>query len=440
MMNRAIDDTSGARVATRGMLVLVALGTAVFDTGCSSTTAMRASASALAGSIWDHSRADSTPTYDLYAQNMAARVPAPAEPMLADADPARSRPKAEATADEPRPESVAAADPELRSAPTDKNVRITLGRPRSLPVLRDSKESEPAPPELMAASDPPPFAPAKPAEPPAPATAPGGEEEAPPLALAAAPRRPSASASRDPEHKLRTILDEAKRRLEALSTYQVNITRVERVGGRPQPEESVLLSVRRNPKAVRLEWPTGSSKGREVIYSTAINDKSMFVNMANSALPIPRMTIPIDSVLAMRNSRHTIAEAGFDTIFNNLQAQLVPPGETPPGGKLIYKGLQKPEQVDQSCHLIQRTTPTKEVWKVYLDAKSLMPVVVTAHQEDGELLERYTYTSLQANPDQLAAADAFDPDKRWGEAKGGLFSRIAKAAGETQAGSPTTTR
>ena len=235
-------------------------------------------------------------------------------------------------------------------------------------------------------------------------------------------------------------MDEAKRRLEAMSTYQVNITRSERVGSQLQPEEAVLLSVRRNPKAVRLEWPTGTSKGREVIYSTAINDKSMFVNMANSALPIPRMTIPIDSVLAMRNSRHTIAEAGFDTIFNNLHGQLVPAGETPPGGKLVYKGLQKPKEIDQTCHLIQRRTPTKELWQVYLDTKTLMPVVVTAHQEDGELLECYTYTGLQQNPEQLASADAFDPDKRWGEAKGGLFSRIAKAASETQGGSPTTTR
>lgn len=437
-MDRAIDDMGGARVAPRGILLLVALGTALFEAGCSSTTAMRASASALAGSIWDHSRAESAPTYDLYAQNMAARVPAPAEPMLADADRARTRPEGEPGAAEPRTESVAAADPEPRRAPTDRDVRITLGRPQSLPVLKEPKEGEAAAPALMAASDPPPsFAPAKPAEP--PASGPGGEEEAPSLALAA-PRRPKKAEARDPEQKLRTILDEARRRLEAMSTYQVNITRVERVGNRPQPEESVLLSVRRNPKAVRLEWPTGSSKGREVIYSTAINDKSMFVNMANSALPIPRMTIPIDSVLAMRNSRHTIAEAGFDTIFNNLQAQLVPPGETPPGGKLIYKGLQKPDEIDRSCHLIQRTTPTGEVWKVYLDAKSLMPVVVTAHQEDGELLERYAYTSLQANPEQLAAADAFDPDKRWGEAKGGLFSRIAKAAGEAQGGSPTTTR
>ena len=168
MMNRPIDDGRTALVAPRSILVLIALGSALFESGCASTTAMRASASALAGSIWDRSRIEPTPTYDLYAQNMAAaRGPSPATPMLAEAD--SSKPNGESTAAEPQPEPesefVAAAEPERRKAPTDKNVRITLGRPESLPVLKESKEGESAPPELMAAAEAPPsFAPSKPLE------------------------------------------------------------------------------------------------------------------------------------------------------------------------------------------------------------------------------------------------------------------------------------
>ncbi len=37
--------------------------------------------------------------------------------------------------------------------------------------------------------------------------------------------------------------------------------RRERVGGSVLPEEEILLSIRRKPKAVRLEWMNGSSKG-----------------------------------------------------------------------------------------------------------------------------------------------------------------------------------
>jgi Protein of unknown function (DUF1571) len=447
-MNRVIDNARAAIFDLRMMLVLVAAGSALFQSGCASTTALRASAGALAGSLWD--RPHAAPTYDLYAENMAAaRGPAPATPMLASNGEPKSNREGKPTDShapkvdqEPEPRALAAAEPDATAQPrparTDESVRITLGRPESLPVMKGSTGK--TEPELAAADAPrPSFTPSPSKTRAAAPAAPKDEAEAP-VELASAAPTPRASKPKDPDQKLRTILDEAKQRLEAMSTYQVNISRAERVGSQLQSPEEVLLSVRRKPKAVRLEWPTGSSKGREVIYSTAINDKAMFVNVANSALPIPRMTIPIDSPLAMRNSRHTIAEAGFDTIFDNLFKQLASPGAPAPvGGNLLYKGLEKPKEVNQTCHLIQRTTPTKEVWKVYLDVKTLMPVVVTAQQEDGELLECYTYTRVQPNPEQLASADAFDPDKRWGESKG-LFSRLAKAAGDASTDNSTKTR
>ena len=221
----------------------------------------------------------------------------------------------------------------------------------------------------------------------------------------------------------------AKSRLEAMSTYQVKITRVERVGGQLQPEEEAILSIRRNPRAVRLEWADGPSKGREVIYSSAVNDRMMYVNSGNSALPLPRMSIPVDSPLALRNSRHPITEAGFDTIFENLAAHETPRTATSPGtGRLQYKGIKQPKGADQACHLLERVSPQGETWQVYLDTKTLMPAVVVAFRSSGgELIERYTYKNLKANPSDLADLAAFDPDKRWGESKSWL-SRLARTA------------
>jgi hypothetical protein len=228
-----------------------------------------------------------------------------------------------------------------------------------------------------------------------------------------------------------------------MSTYQVKITRVERVGGQPQAEEEALLSIRRNPKAVRLEWVDGPSKGREVIYSSAVNDRMMYVNMGNSALPISRMSIPVDSPLALRNSRHPITEAGFDTIFQNLAARETPETATSPGtGKLEYKGIKQPKGADQVCHLLERASPRGDTWQVYLDTKTLMPSVVVAFRSSGgELIERYTYKNLKSNLSELADVAAFDPDKRWGESKSWL-SRLARTAATPAeaAGGQTTTR
>ena len=58
----------------------------------------------------------------------------------------------------------------------------------------------------------------------------------------------------------------ARARLDALSSYQVELNRQERVGKTLLEPEDVLLSIRRSPKAVRLEWVDGPQKGREVIY------------------------------------------------------------------------------------------------------------------------------------------------------------------------------
>ena len=39
------------------------------------------------------------------------------------------------------------------------------------------------------------------------------------------------------------------------------MSRVERVNGRLQPEEEVVLSIHRQPKEVRLQWASGSERG-----------------------------------------------------------------------------------------------------------------------------------------------------------------------------------
>ena len=318
----------------------------------------------------------------------------------------------------------------------DTAVRVTLGRPESLPVLGEPPAAsgrllaDTRRPSTNTWKRPGDTDPSRPRSDPTP----GQLRRAASIPVAAtlpAPRQSRREADRTPQDDpLREILSEARRRLETMSTYQVHITRVERVGGQLQPEEDVVLSIRRSPRAVRLEWAQGPNKGREVIYSAAINDRMMYINMANSAIPLPRMTIPVDSPLALRNSRHPITEAGFDTIFDNLTLNLAAVSQARGShGTLQYHGITRLDSLDATCHLIERITPRGETWKVYLDTQSLMPVQVTASRSDtGELIERYTYQNLVSNPDSLASAEAFDPDKRWGESKNWL-SRLARAAG-----------
>ncbi len=140
------------------------------------------------------------------------------------------------------------------------------------------------------------------------------------------------------------LLTESRQRLEGLTSYQVMMSHRERVGMVLNPAEDVLLSVRRSPKAVRLEWPTGPNKGREVIYEPGRNAQ-MQIYMPGAL--VPRVPMKPDSFLAMRNSRHPISEAGFHTILQNMELALEGEGtENPAHGQLRYMGLEQPEGLD----------------------------------------------------------------------------------------------
>ncbi len=154
-----------------------------------------------------------------------------------------------------------------------------------------------------------------------------------------APKRPAKPATQAREAQ--AILAQSRNKLESLTTYQVKISRTERVNKRLLPEEQIVLSIRRDPKAVRLEWADGPNQGREVIYSTAVNKGSLFVHMPKSPIPLPTMKIAVDSAMVMQNSRHSIAEAGFDTIIDNLQ-KAQDGGRKPDLGRLTYRGIEKP--------------------------------------------------------------------------------------------------
>jgi hypothetical protein len=454
----------------RLLMLSLALVPCTLAGGCASWSSFREQHTPLTGRFW-HRSTKQEPTYDLYADRMAASRPRDAQQVELAAQPTRPGEPKQGAAPESKEESapgpaekVARAEPSRprQGLATDRAIRrtndtairVTLGRPESLPTLNEPGAA--AAPTVAAASNwqrpevraadrsfnPDYRAPGtarqeRPGERDdrgEPATRPARDER-PATNLAAAgsarregaPTEPPGEVSSDA--RLQTILAAARARLESMSTYQVSITRVERVGGQLQPEEDAILSIRRNPRAVRLEWPKGPSKGREVIYSAAVNPRIMFVNMANSALPIPRMSIPIDSPMVLRTSRHPITEAGFDTIFDGLEKHgAADAAGIRKDGKLLYKGVQRPTGSDLACHLLERINASGETWQVYLDTKSLMPAVAVAFQpRGGELIERYTYRELKPNPTELASADAFDPDKRWGESKG-LLSRLARAA------------
>jgi hypothetical protein len=236
-----------------------------------------------------------------------------------------------------------------------------------------------------------------------------------------------------------SLVSAARAKLDGLKSYQVTLNRQDRVGQTLQEPEEVLLSIRRDPKAVRLEWPTGPHKGREVLYLASEDDgRFMHINAADAVIPVPPLKMPVDSPMVMSNARHPITEAGFDTVIGNLEKTIA---ATRAGdssrGTLTYAGLENPGPLARPCHKLTRVIPPGETWQIYVDPETKLPAMVEATAANGDLLERYVFSNLRVDLPELASSDAFDPALRWGGPKGGLLNRLARS-GAAAVGSTAT--
>jgi hypothetical protein len=406
-MSLAMD--SASKAAVRLCWIGAALALCAADLGCVGTSAARREAPRpgglarlrrvrMPGSLWSHrSRSDEAPRSALAAAAPQRRTPSPTAP--------ESRTVVHSTA--PPPGAVLPAP-----RPPDRPVAVALQPPRTA--------AEAERPDLAAAPKPPPAT-----RPHVPGEALAGTQAEAPQARTAAGLEPA----EDGLEEVAALVASARARLDAIGTYQVRLTRQERVGGELQPIEDVLLSIRRRPKAVRLEWTDGPHKGREVLYSATENGGLMHVKMAASL--VPPLALAPDSPLALRTSRHPITEAGLDTVLDRLETALtLSRQKDPAAGVVTDGGPETPEELGRPCRKLVRKQPDGETWVVYLDAKTQLPALVRSTAANGELLEKYLFRDVKTELPELASADAFDPGQRWGRAAG-VLGRLARAAGST---------
>jgi hypothetical protein len=256
----------------------------------------------------------------------------------------------------------------------------------------------------------------------------------PPTTAAEPARRPRPKAGPKPEGPtIESVVAEARKRIDAVENYRVTLRREERVNGVLQPAEEVLLSIRREPKAVRLQWPSGPHKGREVIFEAGAHDGKM--QIYQPAALVQRVSMAPDNPLVRNTSRHPINEAGFETILGHLEEWLrLRQAGDPRVGRLSYEGLEAPEGKGVACHKVVRDGPDGEQDVLYFDPTTKLPAYFQAVAADGQLLERYRFVDPETDLDDLKTAAAFDPDRRWPESKGFL----QRLAGPADAGNSAT--
>ncbi len=143
---------SGSHRASPGHLLLWVPALALFSmlSGCVGWSSVGDNRTGLSGAFWNHSdKVTKTPAYDLYADTgTVARPQAGDDAQLASGN-AKARRK-NATTEEPTPDLVAqkdatrspdAAGRRMRARTGDTSIRVTLGRPESLPTLTDPADA-----------------------------------------------------------------------------------------------------------------------------------------------------------------------------------------------------------------------------------------------------------------------------------------------------------
>jgi hypothetical protein len=290
--------------------------------------------------------------------------------------------------------------------PVDGRSVAPVARPQPMASASVPVPSPPPPPESAPSARPP----VDPVPPPVPiAVAPPAE----PIVARSNGDEPPPSPAGDLE-TIEALIDRGISRLESFRNYRVSLTRQERVRESLQPVETVTLNVRTEPFAVRLEWPEGPNKGREVLYSEAECNGLMHVKMAKTLIPIPPMQLEPTSPIALSNARHPITEAGLLHILTQTRAQLVASRAGDPAiGEFTRLGPHSAEGFATPCVEILRETPEGEHWRLLVDGESAIPVLLEASAADGQLLERYVFRDLQMDLDDLDEPGAFDPSSRF---------------------------
>ncbi len=232
------------------------------------------------------------------------------------------------------------------------------------------------------------------------------------------PRTPNAPIG---SQSLRILLARAAQTYAGMDSYNFRFTRRESVGGKPQPEELILVKVRRKPFSVNLKWLGNEGKGREVIYVDGkFGNKLQILTAPGEVFPFApptRFNFSPDDRMVKSKTRRPITETGFGNLID-IFARVVSgavAGDMRLGtvkylGPLERKEFQRP--VEAVHHKIppgyEAGLPKGGQRWWYFDPTHGLPVLVITHDETGEV-EYYRHDLVQW-PARLDDLD-FDPDR-----------------------------
>jgi len=190
----------------------------------------------------------------------------------------------------------------------------------------------------------------------------------------------------------------------ALGAYRTRVVKQERIGGELLPPQTIEVSVRSSPRALRLEYVAGPKKGRRLVWRGDVRPSEMLVREAG-ILGLASMWIDVDGKLAHKDTNHRVSDLGFGPALDLFESDLRK-GRAQGGHTRRDRGFD-----NRGRYCLEYTAPPgarglyAERTSICIDPRFAVPVLIEVFDRQG-LLERYDYGDVR--PQQKLEPSLFE--------------------------------
>lgn len=199
------------------------------------------------------------------------------------------------------------------------------------------------------------------------------------------------------------LLELGLRNYAGIKTYKCKLLKQEKVGGKLQGVETIMMKYREKPRGMYMKWIDGPFKGREALYNESVSKTDLRVR-EGGALGIIAVTVGINSDLAKRGTNHLITEVGLKFLLEMIRKDWTKSHNIP--GDLTRKNYGIQKVGPDNCYVmdsIQKNNPKQNYYcqrlRHYIDYTRSLEIQAEVFDWDGTLKEKYTYLDLQINAD-----------------------------------------